>query len=198
MSMSKKESSLIDFLFEVGNLAQTPRSGFHYLGGGGQSVAEHSHRAAIVGYVIAIKEGADSNKVVKMCLFHDLAESRTNDLSWVNQQYVTADEKAALEDSLANLPEEIRKEVTSLLQEYDKRETIEAKVTKDADIIELILRLKELADSSNKMALDWVPHVQKRITTPTAKKIAEQILQKRSDEWWFAGAKKKDWRAKKN
>jgi putative hydrolase of HD superfamily len=194
--MGKKEASLTDFLFEVGILAQTPRSGFHYLGGSSQSVAEHSHRAAIVGFVIATQEGADINKVIKMCLFHDLAESRTNDLSWVNQQYTKRDEAAALQDTLENLPGVIKKEIETLLHEYEKRETKEAKVAKDADIIELILRLKELADSSNKMALDWVPHSQKKLNTPTGKKLAEQILQKRSDEWWFAGAKYKDWRAK--
>lgn len=194
--MSRQEPSIANFLFEVGILAQTPRSGFHYLGGSSQSVAEHSHRAAIVGFVIATREKADVNKVIKMCLFHDLAESRTNDLSWVNQQYAKTDDLAALKDALENLPDEISKEIEDLLEEYEERKTKEAKIAKDADIIELILRLKELADSSNKMALDWVPHSRKKLSTKTAEELADQILEKRSDEWWFAGAKHKDWRAK--
>ena len=41
-------TSIVDFLFEVGILAKTPRSGFHFLGSGEQSVAEHINRVSYI------------------------------------------------------------------------------------------------------------------------------------------------------
>ena len=43
--------AIADFLFEVGMLKRTPRSGFQFLGTGHETVAEHSLRAAVIGYV---------------------------------------------------------------------------------------------------------------------------------------------------
>ena len=44
---------VVDFLFETGILSKTPRSGFHFLGSGKQSVAEHINRVVFIGYVLA-------------------------------------------------------------------------------------------------------------------------------------------------
>ena len=48
---------LTDFLNEVGMLRHTPRSGYAFLGSGRETVAEHSHRTAVIGYVLAKKIG---------------------------------------------------------------------------------------------------------------------------------------------
>ena len=47
---------LTDFLNEVGMLRHTPRSGYKFLGSGQETVAEHSHRTAVIGYVLAKRE----------------------------------------------------------------------------------------------------------------------------------------------
>mgnify|MGYP001612077465 CR=1 FL=1 len=86
--------SIANFLFEVGILSKTPRSGFHFLGSGKQSVAEHILRVVYVGYSLAMMEKeVDVGKVLKMCLFHDLGEARTSDLNYVHQKYAKADEE---------------------------------------------------------------------------------------------------------
>ena len=78
-----------DFLFEVGMLSKTPRSGFYFLGSGNQSVAEHINRTVYVGYVLAsMEKDVDAGKVMKMCLFHDVAEARTSDLNWTHPTYL--------------------------------------------------------------------------------------------------------------
>ncbi|MBW1775527.1 MAG: HD domain-containing protein, partial [Deltaproteobacteria bacterium] len=48
--------ALINFLFEVGMLKKTPRSGYQFLGTGQESVAEHSFRTAIIGYMLSLEE----------------------------------------------------------------------------------------------------------------------------------------------
>ena len=62
---SKADNKKIaNFLFEVGILAKTPRSGFHFLGTGEQSVAEHINRVSYIGYILALMDGTvDISKV---------------------------------------------------------------------------------------------------------------------------------------
>ena len=48
------KGQIANFLFEVGILARTPRSGFHFLGTGDQTVAEHINRVSYIGYMLAI------------------------------------------------------------------------------------------------------------------------------------------------
>jgi len=61
--------NIAEFFFEIGILAKTPRSGFHFLGTGNQSVAEHSNRVVFIGYTLAMLEkDVDTLKVIKMCL----------------------------------------------------------------------------------------------------------------------------------
>jgi putative hydrolase of HD superfamily len=63
---------LADFLFEVGMLRKTPRTGYQFLGSGAENVAEHSFRTAVIGFVLAEMRGADPLRTMALCLCHDL------------------------------------------------------------------------------------------------------------------------------
>ncbi|HOP35190.1 MAG TPA: HD domain-containing protein, partial [Syntrophales bacterium] len=70
--------ALVNFLFETEMLRKTPRSGFQFLGSGSESVAEHVLATLFIGYVLCkLEPEADEEKVLKLCLFHDLLEART-------------------------------------------------------------------------------------------------------------------------
>jgi len=174
---------LVRFFFEMGMLKKTPRTGYRFLGTGDESVAEHSFRTAIIGYAISDEGEVDRNKVVLMCLFHDIAEARTGDHNYVYQRYVNADEEKALGDQLKGLP--FNKEIRDLISEFNEAVTIEAKIARDADQLDLILELKEQLDIGNKNAQDWIYYAVKRLFTDTAKKIAEEIINSHSADWWF-------------
>lgn len=172
------------FLFEVGMLSKTPRSGFQFLGTGRQSVAEHLNRASYIGYVLAsLQEGIDMSKVLKMCMFHDLTEARISDLNYVHHKYVERKEKKAIEDLTRPLP--FGQDIKEILEEYERRETPEAILAKDADNIEWILSLKEQLDNGNSKASDWIKVALKRIKTRVAYELAEKILEIHSDDWYF-------------
>ncbi|HRT70424.1 MAG TPA: HD domain-containing protein, partial [Syntrophales bacterium] len=80
-------------------LKKTPRTGFQFLGTGCESVAEHLLRTVFIGYALCkLEPGVDENRVIKMCLFHDLPEARTGDMNYVNKKYVTVDEGKAVEE----------------------------------------------------------------------------------------------------
>jgi putative hydrolases of HD superfamily len=181
---------LVNFLFEAGMLKRTPRTGFQFLGSGAESVAEHSFRTAVVGYALSTQEnGADPYKVTLMCLFHDLHEARTGDLNYVNKRYVKADEEKAVEDMASPLP--FGRQLIDLAREFNAGETREARISRDADQIELILSLKEQQDLGNPHARDWLTYALKRLNTDAAKRMAHQILETESTDWWFD--KNTDW-----
>src|SRR3989344_1287439 len=81
--MAKRD---IDFLFEIGSLRNVPRAWQQVLTGKVQNVSEHIFRMTMVAWMIASKEGANTSKVVKMCLIHDLAESRIGDSEAIGYQ----------------------------------------------------------------------------------------------------------------
>ncbi|MEX0649496.1 MAG: HD domain-containing protein [Candidatus Andersenbacteria bacterium] len=195
--MPENTAAIVDFLFEVGILAQTPRSGFAYLGVAPdhQSVSEHILRTVYIGYTLAKMEKVDTAKVIQMCLFHDLGEARTSDLSWLQQKYDTADESRAVDDATKHLP--FGADIRELYKEYEERESKESIVAKDADSLELLLSLRELADSGNRKGESWIPSLLQRIKTKSGKKLSQKILKTPSDNWWF-GNKNDDWWLNRN
>ncbi len=184
--------SIANFLFEVGILSKTPRSGFHFLGSGSQSVAEHSFRTAFVGYTLAMMDGqVDSGKVIKMCLVHDLAEGRVSDLNYVHQKYTKRFEEKAIGELAATLP--FGEDLKQSFLEHEERLTKEALYVKDADNIEWILSLKEQVDIGNTRAKEWIDLAVPRLKTEQGRELVKQILETDSNEWWFGDGKDEWW-----
>lgn len=182
--------NIANFLFEAGMLKRTPRTGFQFLGSGAESVAEHIFRTVYIGYALGnLAQNVDVNKLIKMCLFHDLPEARTGDLNYVNKKYVTADVENAVDDLAATVP--FGKEIRELVLEFEIGESTEAKLASDADQLELILALKEYKDLGNKYADEWLEYAIKRLKTETARQLATTILETDSSLWWFS--EKSDW-----
>lgn len=197
--MKKDENGIdgvVDFLYEVGILAKTPRSGFYFLGSGEQSVAEHLNRVGFIGYSLAKLNGkADVGKVVQMCLFHDVSESRISDLNYVHQKYTERYEERAHQDLADSLP--FGNDVKELLDEYEERASLESLIVKDADNLEFIMSLKEQYDIGNERARAWIDPAVKRLKTKEAQMLAEVILETDSDRWWF-GEKDDEWWVNRN
>jgi putative hydrolases of HD superfamily len=182
--------NIANFLFEAGMLKRTPRSGFQFLGSGAESVAEHIFRTTYVGYALGkIEQNVDVDRLIKMCLFHDLPEARTGDLNYVNKKYVVADEKKAVRDLTTTLP--FGGELLDIINEYEEGKTTEALLARDADQLEMILALKEYKDIGNKYAEEWLGFSLKRLRTEAAKDLAKIILETDSSMWWFND--KGDW-----
>jgi putative hydrolase of HD superfamily len=176
--------NLANFLFEVGMLKKTPRSGFQFLGSGAESVAEHSFRTAMIGYTLAqMTDGIDCSRVVMMCLFHDVPEARIGDLNYVNKKYVQADEQQAIDDLARTLP--FGGEYQRILGDFIAKECPEAQLAHDADQLEMILALKEYKDLGNRYADEWYPFAMRRLQTEVAKQLAEAIWTTDSSRWWF-------------
>ena len=151
---------------------------------GRESVAEHVFLTSIAGFVLAqMHPHVDRQRLLEMCLIHDLGEARTGDLNYVQKKYVVADESRAMGDLSKNVP--FGKSIDTLFKEFRTCETLEAKLAHDADQLALILELKTLCDAGYKGPEDWIPHILSRLHAEASLKLAKQILKTASDAWWF-------------
>ncbi len=176
--------NIANLLFEAKMLKEVPRSGFHFLGSGKESVAEHTFTTTFIAYVLSqLQPDVDALKLISMCLVHDLPEARIGDLNTVNKIYVTADESKALEDTTSDLP--FGPAITDLMHEFNQNQSAEAKLAHDADQIALILELKYLSDIGYSPPETWLPHVLGRIQTKIAKELSNSIMDTHRDDWWL-------------
>ena len=193
---TNKIDSIVDFLFEAGTLAKTPRSWSFFLGSGEQSIAEHMNRTTYIGFaLVQMSSDVDISKVLQMCMFHDFAEARTSDLNYVHQKYVKSDEHKALSDLISKVP--FGDKIKVIMEEYEERKSKESLLAKDADILEFLLSLKEQVDIGNERARTWIPSAVKRLKTEEGRILAEKIIKTDSDNWWF-GDKEDIWWVTRN
>lgn len=175
---------IVNLLFEAKILKEIPRSGYHFLGLGKESVAEHSFMISVIAFVMAqIEEDIDQNRLISMCLVHDLPEARMGDINYVQRKYVTVDENRAIDDMVRNIP--FGDHIRSLIDEFNAGETRLSRLAKDADQISFILELKTLKDIGSTAPDAWLEKVVSRLQTDTGKRICEMILGTRWDEWWM-------------
>ena len=123
-------------------------------GGRRESVAEHSWRAALMAYLMKDEfPEADMDKVIAMCLIHDLGEAFTGDIpTFYKTDADEETEEQLLYSWVASLPEPYATEMRSLYEEMTARQTVEAKIYKAIDGLEAVLQ-------HNESALDtWIPH----------------------------------------
>ncbi len=186
MESEGRHGEIAKFLFELGMLKKIVRSGYPFLGSGGESVADHSFRVAIISHLLSLIGGAeDPMKVVLMALFHDVHEARTGDQNYVHKQYVVVDEEKAFCDATEGLP--WKDLYRSYWREYRRGETEEACLVHDADQLDLLIELKEQRDKGNPYADKWITHLLKRLSTPHARTLAQAILDTDWTDWWFKG-----------
>ncbi len=176
----------IHFLTEVFSLKYILRSSYQTLsrGLGQETIAEHSFMCAIIGYVLANLEHADVNKVVLMCLLHDIAETRTGDANFIHKHYQLLLEDKAISDMTSGLSRDMQKEIRNLYKELAEQKTKEALLVKEADILEQEFQEKHYYEIGNKQAKGWMDYSVKQFKNPTAIKIGRKLKNAKISGWW--------------
>lgn len=178
--------AIAHFFYEVGTLRKIARAHRQTLltDDLSDSIASHSYRAAFIGWTLAKMEDADPYKVTLMCLLHDLAEARSGDHNWVHKKYVKIFEDGILADQLSFAPAD--EDLRAFACEYGRRETIEAKLAKDADLLDQILLLKEYVHRGNREAAKWLVGKTEdpKLFSDSARKLAKEMVRQEPGEWW--------------
>ncbi|MGB2599391.1 MAG: HD domain-containing protein [Candidatus Omnitrophota bacterium] len=182
-----KSEDVLNFFAEAGKLKYIKRSGWWMVGiPYEESVAEHSFRCAVIGYVLAKMEGVEPYKVLVMTLFNDLHEARINDMHKVASRYldVKQAEKKAFADQVETLEENLRTELESLREEYDGQKTPEGVIARDADILECLIQAKEYSDQGFRNAEKFFKKAPEHLETGSARKLWEDAKNWDSNTWW--------------
>jgi putative hydrolases of HD superfamily len=180
----KELEQITDFIYEMGIHQKTPRSGLWFLGSGTQSVADHLFRVAMISYALCyLTPKADKHKVLFMALVHDIGEGRVSDLNYVHQKYGRLAEANAVADIARSVP--FGKEIESAFLEEQARETVEAKLVKDADQLEWIATLRAEEEKGNTKAKKWGEIGVKRLKTSAGKTLGKMLMETHPDKWWF-------------
>ena len=178
---------LVHFLFETGHLKNVKRSGWWLLGNSTpESVADHSFRCAILGYFLAKSEGLDASKIIMMCLFHDVRETRLNDLHKITQNYINFEdaESKATQEQLKSLKNPEKSEIGDILKELADQKSRESIAAKDADVLECAMQAREYQVQGYKDAVDWLKRAKGSLKTKSAKKLLSIIERSDPNEWW--------------
>ena len=183
-----KAREYLEILHVAERLKDTPR---HCTTSEGrtESVAEHSWRVSLMAFLLRHEfPELDMDKVVSMCIIHDLGECFTGDIPTFRK----TDKDREVEDSLLlewvdSMPKEISEEMSSLYREMDEQKTPEAKLFKALDKLEALIQHNESPISTwseNEYALnktyafdtvsfsEWLTELRKEILQDTLEKIS--------------------------
>ncbi|MBO4368520.1 MAG: HD domain-containing protein [Desulfovibrio sp.] len=172
-------------------LRHTPRTGWPFLGTNSESVAEHSFRCAIIGFVLAKLAKEDPAPVVTLCLFHDLHEARTGDFNYVYHRYDSANARQALMDAGAGTGFE--DELVAYFDSFTEKKTRASLLANDADQLDLIANLVVELAKGNQFARDWLDSAVQRLTTKEGKMLCDTLLHTDPNHWWYNQVPKEWW-----
>lgn len=121
-----------------------------------ESVAEHSWRTALMAMLTASAfPEADMNKVIRMCLIHDLGEAFTGDIpSFDKTEADSKTEELALRQWVQTFPSPEREEWLALYEEMEAQQTQEARIYKALDKLEAVIQHDE-SDISTWLPLEY-------------------------------------------
>lgn len=182
---SEDFQNITNFLYEIGTLKKISRSHKQTLftNDDTDNISTHSYRVAFIAWFLAKAEKADPYKTMLMAMLHDLPETRCGDQNWVHKKYVKVFEEEILKDQLESLP---FSDFFNLMNEYEKRESNESKIAKDADLLDQILILKEYEMTGNIETKSWLRYKKEdeKYYTKTAKKLSIKFLETSPSNWW--------------
>lgn len=175
----------IELLYEIGCLRFVQRTWKRFLNIDFQNVSEHTLRVIWLALIIAKKEGIENTeKILKLALIHDLTESRTGDVDYLSRQFCKRQDEKAINEILQDTSLEGFK---PLFREYEKKESIEAKIVKDADNLDVEFELKEQEANGINIRQQWTKNREEKVFdklfTNSAKEIWRAVQNSNPHDW---------------
>lgn len=152
---------MLKTLFELQRLKRLERTGWQLRGlpSGTESVAAHSFGVGVTAMMLADEVKArglevDCERVLRMALLHDWAETRVGDMPRTATEYFGADARKTAETlAFADIVGDLgaaASEYKTLYQDYEQRDSLEARLVKAADVIDLLVQALALETAGAK------------------------------------------------
>lgn len=185
---SQNMERIVRFAYEIGAARHKPRSWQYNLNENMANVAEHCYRVTFLAMLLAMMEGADPIRAAAVAMVHDTDEIRAMDLTPYQKPYMTLNNEKAVHDTFDATP--LAELCLSLFKEYKAKETPESICVKDADILDAVLELTEIAERGNKylekVQTDMMNIRRNSLRTESGRKIFDMIASGHVGPWdWF-------------
>ena len=170
-----------EFFFQIAGLKKLPRSGWKIKLElvDSESVAEHSYMMSVMSMVLADMKSLNSEKVIKMSILHDWAESKIGDFmpDEIGHDKKSELENYAMTEILELLPQKIQSDYQDMWNEFLVRDTPEAKLVHELDKLEMALQAKIYeTDIDSEKLTPFIISAVEQIMHPDVKKILMDIL----------------------
>lgn len=184
--MTTNVGALLDTLIHANRLKWLPRSGWQLRGvDQPESIADHTYGVTFIAMLLADlgAPSVDRERVLRIALLHDLAESLVTDLPATLARFLPpevkhAAERAALTEILAAL--DAPDEYLALWEEYNTGQIPEAQLVRDADKLEMMLQAFVYEQRGQRNLDDfWSSHSERTFATPLAAEIFRALRRRR-------------------
>lgn len=173
---------LVDFFNIIINLKNIQRKGWINKIGikHSESVADHSYSMTLMAMIISELQGLNTNKIVKMSLLHDLAESKIGDFT---PEEISKEKKLEIENNemnklLEKLPDKLEKNYKEIWNEFILAKSDEAIFVHEIDKLEMVFQAKHyINDGFSKEKLQiFIDSANKEIKNKELKEIITKLF----------------------
>jgi len=174
---------ILNFFYTSSNLKKIPRQGWidKLSMSHPESVADHTFSMAIMGMILSDLEKYNTEKILKMVLLHDLAESITGDII---PNKITNQEKILLENNtmkkiINDMPQSLQKQYQELWNDYQNEKSGEAKFVHQLDKFEMALQAKIYSKDgySDDKLRPFFDSAKNNITHPKLVELLKKIIE---------------------
>ena len=175
---------ILEFLQTVVNLKKIPRQGWidKLDLKEPESVADHTYSLAMLAMIISDLGNYDSEKVIKMALLHDLAESKIGDFTpdEIEKSEKEKIENKAFKEILSSLPDSLGKQYQVIWEEYVENKSKESQLLHQLDKLEMALqaRIYEKQGYSKTKLETFFQTAESEIKDSDLKELFRQIIQR--------------------
>lgn len=182
------QKRLTNLIYEAANVKRMLRTGWQRLGDNQEDVGEHSFMTAVIAYFLAKEinsaggnqRHASMEKVLVMSIFHDFHEGRTGEMDKMAKRYMTRHEDKANEDIFKNIDDEL----LVLLNEYEAKQSLEAQIVYEANVIAFGVECRILLEKGNSHAKEWMDANSLRVRLPESVALMTALAGTDSQDWW--------------
>lgn len=180
----------LNFLLEIGKLKNIKRAGWIINGIDGESVADHCFRVCVLsmllGDLLKDRYEIDMEKLLKISLLHDIAESKIGDIPYESLKYLGEENKSRAEkEACKDLFKNIENGDTyyALWEEFEDRKSTEAQIVRAADKLEMMIQCYEYEKQGHRLDRFWDNEFNFRdFKFDIVKEIFEELKKRRKNE----------------